>query len=235
MIQKLPMKLYYDNPIDLDTRHDDYYHLFNCEIKLKQYHGELLYRDGLSSSDLIEYLMIRTWKSSFQTKHKYTKMLAGFDETGTRLIGPKKEGYILPAFDTSRRITGGIIVFHGGSEWLSSVVYLSILTSQNVGGYPHNLPNGDQPLFVWNFSEKFKRKDPIPSQYKFLNPSLKTVGIISGARKGVIMSFILGIPFIASRSFEFHKSLETLKDYLKDIGRINVVFLLNDLNLVIIS
>jgi hypothetical protein len=58
-----------------------------------------------------------------------------------------------------------------------------------------------------------------------LNPSLKSVGIISGARKGVIMSYMLGIPFIAARSFEFHKSVETLKSYLKDIKRRNVVFL----------
>jgi hypothetical protein len=116
------MKLYYDNPIEIDQRHKDYNHLFKYDLKLKQHHGEMLYREGLSSSDLIDYLKIRTWISSFKTRDKYTKMLAGFDETGTKLIGPKKVGYILPAYDTIGRITGGIIVFHGGSEWLSSVV-----------------------------------------------------------------------------------------------------------------
>ena len=49
------------------------------------------------------------------------------------------------------------------------------------------------------------------------------VGILSGARKGLKMSYELDIPIIATKSYEFHKSKQTLIEYLGKLNKKNVV------------
>eukprot|EP01080_Neovahlkampfia_damariscottae_P001605 gene1605-12730_t len=215
LIEKLPKKLYYDNPISIELRHKEYYDLFKHELKLFNVHLSKLKDEGLPEK-LIQKLLIKSWTPGFKTKFDFTKNLAGFDSSGRILIG-KGNGYIIPAYDPSNKITGGIIVYDRAqgakSDWIS-----------REGGYPHYLPNSDQPLFVWNFSQEFPIYQ-IKKQYNFLSKPVRNgiIGVLAGARKSLKMSFEMGMPMIGAKSFEFHKSKESLIDYLQKLKKKNVL------------
>ena len=122
LIEKLPKKLYLDNPISIEIRSKDYFDLFKFELNLSNLHFSKLKSQEELLSKLIEKLLISTWKPKFETKFEYTKNLAGFDSNGWTLVS-KGSGYVIPAYNPSNLITGAILVYDrpqgSKSDWIS--------------------------------------------------------------------------------------------------------------------
>lgn len=146
-----------NNPLSIQTRDYFYKQFFIKEAELIKSEYKKSY-EGVPIR-LLDDLLFRHWNYDLKLKYPVEPDLPGFDLEGKKTIkitGKQTKGYIVPAYDPDGCITGGQYFPYNFKE---DIVWLS--SRENLG-YPHQLPNDENPLFVWNNNRIFQEKIVYP-------------------------------------------------------------------------